>query len=75
MNVPSTIKSLTSTVKSAEARVARYDWKTLSDELGSFGCAVMEKLVSPEECRMIAGTLPRGRSLPQPYPHGSSWLR
>jgi hypothetical protein len=58
MNVPSTIISPTSAVDSAEARVARYDWKTLSDELGGFGCAVMEKLLSPEECRLIAGLYP-----------------
>ena len=55
MNVPLTIISPTSTVESVEARVARYDWKSLSDELGSCGCAVMEKLLSPEECRLIAG--------------------
>src|ERR1700678_837711 len=55
MNVTSMIISPTSAVESAEARVARYDWKSLSDELGGFGCAVMEKLLSPEECRLIAG--------------------
>jgi hypothetical protein len=58
MNVPLTIISPTSAVESAEARIARYDWKTLSDELGSFGCAVMEKPLSPEECRLIAGLYP-----------------
>jgi hypothetical protein len=75
MNVPSTIISPTSVVESAEARVARYDWKTLSDELGGFGCAVIGKLLSPEECQQIAGSVPGGRSLPQPYPYGPSWLR
>jgi hypothetical protein len=60
MNVPSTIISPTSAVGSAEVRVARYDWKTLSDELGGFGCAVMETLLSPEECRLIAGLYPEG---------------
>ena len=58
MNVPSMIISPTSTIEPAEARVARYDWKTLSDELGGFGCAVIEKLLSPEECRLIAGLYP-----------------
>src|ERR1700693_685223 len=58
MNVPLTIISPTSMVESVEARVARYDWKTLSDELGGVGCAVMEKLLSPEECRLIAGLYP-----------------
>lgn len=41
-------------VKSAAARVALHDWSKLSDELDSFGCAVMQKLLSPEECRDIA---------------------
>ena len=58
MNVPLTIISPTSAIESAEARVARYDWKSLSDELGGFGCAVIEKLLSPEECRLIAGLYP-----------------
>src|ERR1700692_5050883 len=58
MNVPSTIISPTSAAESAEARVARYDWKTLSDELVCFGCAVIEQLLSPEECRFIAGLYP-----------------
>ena len=58
MNVPLTIISPSSAVESAEARVARYDWKTLSDELGGFGCAVIEKLLSPGECRLIARLYP-----------------
>src|ERR1700710_76096 len=58
MNVPLTIISPTSAVDSAKARVARYDWKALPAELGGFGCAVMEKLLSPEECRLIAGLYP-----------------
>src|ERR1700733_773539 len=59
MNVPLTIVSPNSAVESAEARVARYDWKTLSDELGGFGCAIIEKLLSPEECRQIAELYPQ----------------
>jgi uncharacterized protein len=59
MNVPSTIISPASAVESAEARVARYDWNYLSDELGRFGCAVMDWLLSPEECRLIAGLYPQ----------------
>ena len=58
MNVPLTITSPASAVESAERRVARYDWKTLSGELSGFGCAVIEKLLSPEECRLIAGLYP-----------------
>jgi uncharacterized protein len=41
-------------VKSAGTRVAKYDWQKLSEELSGFGCAVMEKLLSPEECTQIS---------------------
>ena len=44
-----------SAAQSAEARVGKYDWQILSEELSSYGCAVIEKLLSPEECREIAG--------------------
>lgn len=47
-----------SAVASAEARVAAYDWKALAGELDSFGCAVLAKLLAPEECRAIAGLYP-----------------
>jgi len=47
-----------SAMESAEARVARYDWKKLADELNGFGCAVMETLLSPDECRRIAALYP-----------------
>lgn len=39
---------------SAEARVAAYDWKALTGELDSYGCAVLPKLLTPEECGHIA---------------------
>ena len=42
------------TARSAEERVSRYDWEALSQELSSYGCAVMKELLSPEECREIA---------------------
>jgi hypothetical protein len=40
---------------SAKTRVAAYDWETLTHELDSFGCAILPKLLSPEECRSISG--------------------
>jgi uncharacterized protein len=43
------------TTRSAEQRVSKYDWKALSEELNSHGCAVMEKFLSPEESRQVAG--------------------
>ena len=45
-------------VESAEARIARYDWQTVAEELSNYGCAVLEKLLLPEECRDIAGLYP-----------------
>ena len=45
-------------VRSAEARVAGYDWQALAEEMSGYGCAVMEKLLTPQECREIAGLYP-----------------
>ena len=42
----------------AEARVAAYDWQGLAQELDGFGCAILPKLLSPVECRSIAGPYP-----------------
>jgi len=39
---------------SAERRVERYDWKPLASELDARGAAVMEELLSAEECAEIA---------------------
>jgi hypothetical protein len=54
MNAHSTTLPVSAAL-SAEARVGRYDWNHLSEEINGFGCAVLEKLLSPEECRQIAG--------------------
>jgi hypothetical protein len=43
---------------SAEARVSSCDWEALCAELSSGGCAVIAKLLQPQECRMIAGMYP-----------------
>jgi len=53
MNFASVVRTLT-TARSAEQRVSRYNWETLSQELGNYGHAVMERLLSPGECREIA---------------------
>jgi uncharacterized protein len=39
---------------SVEQRVERYDWKQLVSELDAHGAAVMERLLSSEECAEIA---------------------
>ena len=58
MNARSAIVAPASAAKAAEARVARYDWPKLSEELGGYGCAMLENLLSREECRQIAGLYP-----------------
>ena len=44
--------------RSAEDRVARYDWDALAAELDAYGCAVIEKLLTPGECTEIAALYP-----------------
>lgn len=46
--------ALTSADISAEARIDAYDWQALAGDLDSYGCAVLPKLLSPEECRGLA---------------------
>jgi uncharacterized protein len=36
-------------------RVDAFDWKRISNDLDAQGCAVIEQLVSPEECDALAG--------------------
>ncbi|MDR3468769.1 MAG: 2OG-Fe(II) oxygenase [Xanthobacteraceae bacterium] len=43
---------------SAEARVAGYPWQDLAAEIDARGCAVLERLLTPEECRKLAGLYP-----------------
>ena len=43
-----------SSFASAEARVAAYDWRVIAGELDNYGCAVLPKLLLPEECCTIA---------------------
>jgi hypothetical protein len=58
MKPRSPIISSASAVASAEARVAQYDWQALAGEIDNYGCAVLPKLLSPEECRTIAVLYP-----------------
>lgn len=44
--------------QSAAERAARYDWDALSGELDSYGCAILAKLLTPEECADIASLYP-----------------
>jgi uncharacterized protein len=42
----------------AEARVAAYDWRAIVGELDNYGCAVLPKLLTPEESCYIASLYP-----------------
>jgi hypothetical protein len=42
-----------------EMRVSQYDWNTLSEEINGYGCAVIEKILSPEECGRSLGSIRR----------------
>ncbi|WP_054310837.1 2OG-Fe(II) oxygenase [Mesorhizobium sp. 1M-11] len=44
--------------QAADERVASYDWKALAADLDTYGCAVLEKLASPEECKATADLYP-----------------
>ena len=54
---PSSMSSA-SAASSAEIRVTAYDWDALAGELDTYGCAVLPKLLSAEECRSIAELYP-----------------
>ena len=58
MNVRTNVIPIASAAKSAEQRVASYDWQGLASDLGGYGSAVIEKLLTPEECRQIAALYP-----------------
>lgn len=42
----------------AEARLAGHDWDAFAAELDGQGCAVLERLLAPEECAAIAALYP-----------------
>jgi len=44
--------------QAAVQRVAAYDWEALGAELDAYGCAVIGKLLSPQECTDIAALYP-----------------
>jgi uncharacterized protein len=45
--------------KSADVRVAHYDWLATGAELDAFGCAVLKNLLTPGECQTIAALYPQ----------------
>jgi uncharacterized protein len=42
----------------AETRVAAYDWDALAGELDGFGCAVLPRLLTSEECDSVSSLYP-----------------
>ena len=44
-----------------DARVAACDWEAIEAELDGYGCAVLPRLLAPEECRAIAALYNDGR--------------
>jgi hypothetical protein len=58
MRASSPLISSAFAVSSVEPRVAAYDWQALTGELDSYGCAILPKLLSPEECCAIAALYP-----------------
>ena len=58
MNIQTNVVPIASAAKSAEQRVARYDWTALASDLSGYGSAVIEKLLTPDECRAIAALYP-----------------
>ncbi len=45
-------------LQTADARVSSYDWSALTADLNAHGCAVIEQLLTPEECRELASLYP-----------------
>jgi hypothetical protein len=45
----------------AAARLARFNWEQVAEELMAHGCAVLPDLLTPDECRRIAGYYPAER--------------
>ncbi len=50
--------ALASADTSAEARLAAYDWQALTSELDIYGCAILPKVLSPEERRSLSTLYP-----------------
>jgi hypothetical protein len=58
MNAQTKIIPTSSAVQSAEDRLAKYDWGAFAAELSNHGCAVLQKILTPEECKEIAALYP-----------------
>jgi uncharacterized protein len=43
-------------------RVEKYDWNAVASNLNSYGCAVLERLLMPNECRCVAALYAHGEN-------------
>jgi hypothetical protein len=59
MTLQARIAPAASAVRSAEDRLAGYDWQSFAAELDSWGSAVLPKVLTPDECRDIAALYAR----------------
>jgi hypothetical protein len=58
MNVQAKIKPAAKVTASPADRVKALDWKRIADDLDEQGCATIERLLSPAECREISSLYP-----------------
>jgi hypothetical protein len=54
VNAPLKITAVAPAAAAAEARVSAFDWQNMTTQLDGFGNAVIDGLLTPEECRRIA---------------------
>lgn len=58
MKQDSIISPNAAAVRFAEIRLEKQDWHRIGSNLNSFGCAVIDKLITRDECREIAALYP-----------------
>jgi uncharacterized protein len=58
VNAPLKIAAVAPVAAAAEARVSAFDWQNMTTQLDGFGNAVIDGLLTPEECRRIAALYP-----------------
>jgi hypothetical protein len=58
MNVQRKIKPAETVSRAPADRVQALDWSRIAGDLDAHGCAVLERLLTPEECRAIAALYP-----------------
>jgi uncharacterized protein len=59
MNAAAKIVTPSASSKSVAERVKTFDWERVSHDLDAQGSALIERLLSPDECQAIAGLYPK----------------